>query len=475
MTANTYFLLLLTVCMLGTTPLHADGDRSKSLGPTPSQQALPGLGSWSGVRTLRLKNGQTVRPDVPLRLETSPRGRVRAAIADDPSGTVSLQQWKGHIRGVVRSPVYGTWLIKITPTGITSMIELDPSTLVGCETVDAPNVGVDNDGEGSGDPPMPPMPPMDGDVLDGDDGGVVDVFVAYTDLARANAGSTDAMETAIHGWINESNDVYSDSESAMRIRLVGTDEVVYSESGSFSEHLSRLSGTSDGYMDDVHTWRDDTGADVVMLIVTDSDSCGRGYTIKNDVTGSPTGAFAVVRDYCADVQYSFTHELGHILGCCHDEQHPGSCSNGNSLYPYSFGYRFAGDVGNWRTVMAYTDDNDDPWVPIVSYTRIGLLSNPAVTYDNAAAGSSTADNAATHDSMRTVTAAYRTANAPITCPGDLGSDAEVSIDDLLELLALWGGVDPSDSVSLAADLNGDATIDSSDLVVLLAEYGPCPG
>ena len=467
MTANTHILLILTACMLGGTLAHAG-----LLEPTHRQQALPGLGSWSGVRTLRLKNGRTVRPDAPLRLETATRGRVRAALADDPTGTVSLQQWKGHVRGVVRSTKYGTWLIKVTPDGTTSMIELDPRTLVGCETIDAPTAGVDGDG---GDPEDPPMPPMDGDAPDGDDGGVVDVFVAYTDLARANAGSTEAMETAIHGWINESNDVYRDSDSAMRIRLVGTDEVVYSESGGFSLHLSRLASTSDGFMDEVHTWRDDTGADVVMLIVTDSSSCGQGYTIKNDVTGTPSGAFAVVRDYCADVQYSFTHELGHVLGCCHDEQHPGSCSGGNSLYPYSFGYRFAGNSGSWRTVMAYTDDEDDPWTPIVSYTRVGLLSNPAVTYDGAAAGSNTADNAATHDSMRVVTAAYRAAVTPISCPGDLGSDAEVTVDDLLELLALWGAVDPGDSASLAADLNGDAAIDSSDLVVLLAEYGPCPG
>ncbi|MDP6158083.1 MAG: M12 family metallo-peptidase [Phycisphaerales bacterium] len=463
---KTRIITLLTLAAsLGFVTLAAQASQKSIAG-----ESLPGLGSWQGVRELRLGKGRTIRPDMPLQLEMSSNGRAKVSIADDPSGTVSLQQWKGHVRGVVRSPKHGTFLIQRTPSGHTTVTELDPSTLVGCDADQAVPPAADADGDA---PSSPPPPAADGDAPDGDDGGVVDIFVVYTDLARANAGSTDAMETAIHGWINESNEVYRDSESAVRIRLVGTDEVSYAESGSFSNHLSRLAGTSDGYMDDVHTWRDDTGADVVALIVTDSSSCGLGYTIKNDVTGSPSSAFFVVRDYCADIQFSFTHELGHNMGCCHDLDHPGSCAGGASLYPHSFGHRFTGDSDDWRTVMAYTDDVGDP-MPQTYYQRIGHLSNPDVDYDNEPTGTATADNAATHDSMRSVTAAYRTAITAITCPGDLGEDAIVSVDDLLGLLERWGAVNAADTQSLAADLNGDAEIDASDLLVLITEFGPCP-
>ena len=436
---------------------------------TPS---LTGRTSWAGVQEIRLGKGVAIRPDSPLRLESALGGHVRAAIADDPTGTITMQQWKGHVRSVIRSPKHGTFLIKTTPGGDTTVIELDPSTLVGCDADSTLPPATDGDG-GSGGTPAPP--PADGDAPEGDGGGVIDVLVVYTPSARINAGSTDAMETAIHGWVNESNDVYLDSDTATRIRLVGTAETNHADSGSLSIHLSRLAGTSEGYMDEIHALRTSTGADVVVLIITNGTGCGQGYTIKNSVTGSPTLAFAVVRDYCADVQFSFVHEIGHVMGCCHDSDHPGSCAGGNSLYPESFGHRFAGDTNNWRTVMAYTDSSSDPWIPLVSYTRVGHFSNPDIDFDNEPTGHATADNAAGLDSMRSVTAAYRTAITPITCPGDLGEDAIVGVSDLLDLLVYWGPIQPAVDSSLKADLNGDAEVDSSDLFILLAEFGPCPG
>lgn len=464
MTRSTTAHIVTTAALLTLCSMALAGKPSQSVGE------LQGLGSWQGVRSLRLGKHATVTPEVPLRLELSAGGHVKAGIVDDPSGDITLQQYKGHVRGVVRSKKHGTYLIQQAPGGEPIVTALDPASLTGCGAESLPVVGLDGDGDG---PQGPLSPPVEGDGPDGDSGGVVDVFVAYTSLARANAGSIDAMNTAIRGWVNQTNDVYRDSDMAVRIRLVGTDEVDYNESGSYNNHVERLAATNDGVMDEVHTWRADTGADIVVLAVTDSSSCGIGYTIKNDVTGYPDYAFAVVRDYCADVQYTFAHELGHVMGCCHDADHPGSCAGGNSLYAYSFGKRFVGDGGNWRTVMAYTDGTGDP-MPWTYYTRIGYFSNPDIEYDGETTGSLTCDNAASQDSMRVVTAGYVASLAPISCPGDIGEDAVVSVDDLLGLLQRWGVVDGDDAASLAADLNGDAEIDTSDLLVLLAEFGPCP-
>jgi len=440
----------------------------------PASEALPGLGSWAGVRSLRLGKGRTVVPESRLALESAAGGHVNSGIAGEPGGSIRLQQYKGHVRGVVRSPANGTFLIKAGPDGVVKITELDASSLDGCDAELLPVVSVDGDEGTGGDAPLPDGDAPDEDAPDGDDGGVVDVLVVYTSGARVNAGSEDAMDTAIRSWVNESNDVYRNSVSAVRIRLVGTSEVTYTPSGSYSTDLARLAGTMDGFMDAVHTLRNDVGADVVVLVQADDSGCGIGYTIKNDSTGAPSQAFAVVRDWCADVNYTFTHELGHVMGCCHDADHAGSCAGGASLYPYSFGHRFFGDSGNWRSVMAYTDDSSDPWNPKISYTRVGRLSNPTVEYDNVATGTTVANNAATHDSMRVVTAAYRGAITPISCPGDLGEDAVVGVDDLLGMLQKWGSAILADAASLRADLNGDAAIDASDLLILLTEFGPCP-
>jgi len=460
--------LYTSIALLGT----LGGTAMAAKAPLQAEGSLQGARKPSGLVRIELTKGRQVQADVPLKLMLAPGGSAQSGILGDPQGSIRAQQWKGHIRAVVRSPKYGTFIVQEAPDGTSKITELDPASLGGCETdtVAPPSSSVGIDGDGSGGGGDAPASDGDGSVVSG--AGPVDVFVAYTNLARVNAGSTGAMETAIYGWINESNDVYRDSDTTTRIRLVGTGEVPYLESGSYSTHLSRLAGTADGFMDDVHTWRDDTGADIVVLIVEDSGGCGLGYTIKNDSVGVPTSAFAVVRDYCADIQYSFTHELGHIMGCCHDANHPGSCAGGNSLYPYSFGHRFVGDTGNWRSIMAYTDGSSDP-LPQVSYTRVGHLSNPAIEYDGEWTGTAVANNAQTHDTMSVVTAGYRAAVAPMSCLGDVQNDADVGVADLLGLLGVWGPLAAGNSVSEASDLNGDAAIDVSDLLILLTEFGPC--
>lgn len=54
----------------------------------------------------------------------------------------------------------------------------------------------------------------------------------------------------------------------------------------------------------------------------------------------------------------------------------------------------------------------------------------------------------------------------LRCPGDLNGDGRVAGQDLMELLARWGG-------GGIADLNLDGTVSGADLTVLLGQWGPC--
>lgn len=57
--------------------------------------------------------------------------------------------------------------------------------------------------------------------------------------------------------------------------------------------------------------------------------------------------------------------------------------------------------------------------------------------------------------------------ADACCPADVNGDGEVSIEDLLTLLAQWGTVGPE------ADVDGNGEVEVEDLLILLAAWGPC--
>jgi hypothetical protein len=63
---------------------------------------------------------------------------------------------------------------------------------------------------------------------------------------------------------------------------------------------------------------------------------------------------------------------------------------------------------------------------------------------------------------------------PTECAGDLDGDGDVSVIDLLLLLAAWGQCPPAPD-PCPADLNDDGVVNVLDLLALIANFGPCPG
>ncbi|UCD74087.1 MAG: PQQ-like beta-propeller repeat protein [Phycisphaerales bacterium] len=63
--------------------------------------------------------------------------------------------------------------------------------------------------------------------------------------------------------------------------------------------------------------------------------------------------------------------------------------------------------------------------------------------------------------------AYRT---EIPCPADVNDDNIVDIDDLFQVLGMWGTCD-----DCPEDINDDGLVDIDDIFAVLAEWGPCPG
>lgn len=229
----------------------------------------------------------------------------------------------------------------------------------------------------------------------------VDIMVVYTPAVRAFRGSHDAVRAAAQLGVDVSNTIYMNSQIPLQARLVLVTEVSYNEgSDSFATHLERLRGNGDGYMDVVHTWRDQYRADDVALFVADDDGnlCGIATC-----SVSAAGAFFVLdgrTNGCIAIGWPvFTHEWGHNQGCAHNRAVAGTCPR----YSYSYGYRFTGTNGaKYITVMSYLRSNPDcTGSGYDSASMIPYFSNPNITYTGVAIGRPEGDGCAA-DNARTV-------------------------------------------------------------------------
>lgn len=235
--------------------------------------------------------------------------------------------------------------------------------------------------------------------------GQIDVLVVYTAQARTAAGGNAAMQAKVNLAIDESNTAYQMSGISTRLRLVYQQEVGYTQSATFDTDLDRLTNTGDGYLDEVHTLRNAYGADMVCMLIDNSQYCGLAWLMTTLSTNFASSAFSVVDQSCATGYYSFAHELGHNMGCAHDVANSG----GPGLYPYSYGWRFNGTNGTeYRTIMAYAPG-----------TRIQRFSNPNTNYFGTATGVATnlpsaAHNALTINNVAATVANFRQAATNLT-------------------------------------------------------------
>jgi hypothetical protein len=245
---------------------------------------------------------------------------------------------------------------------------------------------------------------------------VVSVMIVYTPSAASWAATYEtSINNTISSIMQKSNLALGNSNSLLQFELVYSGQVDYTELNT-SDDLYNLTGTTDGYMDNVHSLRNTYGADVVVLLENVSFTGGIGWLL-NSTAGSPSYAFSITRVQQASWTYTTVHEVGHNMGCHHAKNQ--NFQPGPGIFTYSAGWRWTGtDGGQYCSVMTY--ESGTYFADGVSHTRVPYFSNPSLSYQGVPTGDAVnADNARTLRETKSVVAAYRT--APCTPPTEQSS------------------------------------------------------
>jgi hypothetical protein len=393
-------------------------DRQPDLAVTRSRNVRIDWGSLQAAtpgETLQLNLFEDVNVNAVVSSVTEENGTVTwvGQVVDDPMAQAFLVSSDGQVAVDVHMPD-GIYQVRSAGGDLHTVQQIDQSAYP--EEMPPIEIGPDQLAASAADLKAAAPAASDAPVSE-DDGGTLDVLVLYTPRARSTAGSQTAMTNLVNLAVAETNQSYANSGISQRIRLVSTQEIAYTESGSMDSDLSNLQSASDSYMNQVHTLRNTYGADLVSLIVESGQYCGIAYMMQDISSYFQAYAFSVVARSCATGYYSFAHELGHNMGARHDWY------TDTSSYPDTYGHGYVNVSGRWRTIMAY---DSECTVNGFSCTRLQYWSNPGITRNGQPMGVSAGTNSSCQahdkyhppcdaDDHRTLnTTAYTVANFRLT-------------------------------------------------------------
>lgn len=278
--------------------------------------------------------------------------------------TIVITAYDGAIYGMISAPPVGTFELRPTGDGLHHLRQIDGSPLLGCGVGPAQGIA------------LPEDPDWPGGVAGDDATYTVNVLAVYTPLVlEAFEFDTNAVLAMINNGVTTANTALKNSAIDLEMHLSGAKFIVYEESGDMALDLERLAATDDGYLDSVHLLREATCADLVAMYVAEGQACGIAYVMQTPSPDFGELAFSVTNaDPLCVPPMTFTHEVGHNMGCAHAHGDPGI----PGTYSFSHGYRFSADPASstllFRTVMAYPDGQ---WIAHFSNPLVDVEGEPS--------------------------------------------------------------------------------------------------
>lgn len=269
----------------------------------------------------------------------------------------------------------------------------------------------------------------------------IDLMLVYTDAAETWASTSQYgdIDGVIAQAMNLSQAALDNSKTGIELRLVHVHKTSYDETTDGTDSNTRLYRLTqnpeapifddpnyDGYMEQVHTLRNQYGADIVSMLAKIDDTGGLGWRI-NATEGAPFFGFNLNRVQQVASGYTLIHEIGHNMGNAHSRtQNSNATGEIAGLFHYSAGYQ--DQINGFYTVMAYSD----------GLTQAPIFSSPDLTYNSQPVGThnnvTPENNALSMKEIKRTIAAYRPTKEQAPIANVSTHSIEVNMDQKDELV-----------------------------------------